>query len=93
MTLEVRNNPERSRYELVVDGDLAGIADYSVRDDRVVMPHTEIEKQRRGQGLGAVLVRHALDDLRSTGRTVVPRCWFVAQFIDEHPEYRDLVAR
>lgn len=93
MAQQVQNNSERSRYELVIDGDLAGIADYSIVGDRVVMPHTEIEQRRRGQGLGAILVKHALDDLRSSGRTVVPRCWYVAQFIDEHPEYRDLVAR
>jgi len=22
----------------------------------------------------------------------VPACWFVAEFVDDHPEYRDLVA-
>jgi predicted GNAT family acetyltransferase len=88
----VRNNSEKSRYELVVDGDLAGIADYSVVGDRVVMPHTEIDRRRRGQGLGAVLVRSALEDVRSSGRTVIPQCWYVAQFIDEHPEFGDLVA-
>jgi hypothetical protein len=93
MTLQVVNNPERSRYELLADGELAGVADYSVRGDRVVMPHTEIDARRRGQGLGAVLVRAALEDLRASGHTVEPSCWYVAQFIDEHPEFRDLVAR
>lgn len=92
MAILVRNNPGRSRYELLIDGDLAGVADYSIVEDRVVMPHTEIQQQLRGQGMGAVLVRNALDDLRSSGRTVVPQCWYVAQFIDENPEYRDLVA-
>jgi predicted GNAT family acetyltransferase len=89
---EVRNNAEASRYELLVDGQLAGIADYQVTGDRVVFPHTEIVGSMRGQGLGAVLVRAALDDVRTTGRTVVPACWYVAQFIDEHPDYRDLLA-
>lgn len=88
----MRNNTERSRYELVVDDELVGIADYSILGDRVVMPHTEIEHRRRGEGLGAVLVRGALEDLRSSGRTVVPRCWYVTQFIQGHPEFRDLVA-
>jgi len=89
---EVRNNEAASRYEILVDGQLAGIADYVVRGDVVVLPHTEIDPSRRGTGLGAVLVRHALDDLRATGRTVVPSCWYVAQFIDENPDYRDLLA-
>jgi predicted GNAT family acetyltransferase len=92
MPTEVLHNPERSRYELMVDGQLAGIADYEVVGDAVVLPHTEIRSSMRNRGLGAQLVRGALDDLRGTGRCVVPRCWYVAQFIDEHPEYSDLVA-
>ena len=35
--------------------------------------------------------RGALDDVRPTGRRVVPSCWYVAQFIDEHPDYADLL--
>ena len=84
---------ENSRYELVVDDELVGIADYSVMGDQVVMPHTEVDGRRRGQGLGATLVRGALEDVRASGRTVVPHCWYVAQFIDEHPEFGDLVTR
>ena len=92
MDTEVRNNSERSRYELIVDGRVIGIADYRVAGDTVVMPHTEIASDRRGQGLGAVLVQAALDDIRGSGRAVVPSCWYVAEFIDGHPEYRDLLA-
>lgn len=92
MTAQVRNNTERSRYELVVDGDVAGIADYSIDSGRVIIAHTEVDPQRRGQGLGAILVRGALDDVRASGRTVVAQCWYVAQFIDENQEFRDLVA-
>jgi predicted GNAT family acetyltransferase len=88
---EVRDNAERSRYELVVDGQLVGIADYQVNGDHVVVPHTEIDADKRGQGLGAVLVKGALDDLRAKGRTVIPQCWYVAEFIDEHPEYQELL--
>lgn len=92
MTAVVRHVPERSRYELLVDGELLGVADYHARGDVLVFPHTEIARARRGEGLGAVLVRGALDDVRAAGRRVVPSCWYVAQFIDEHPEYRDLLA-
>lgn len=76
-----------------MDDELVGIADYSIVGDQVVMPHTEIDGRRRGQGLGAVLVRGALEDVRASGRTVVPHCWYVARFIDGHPEFGGLVAR
>ncbi|HWE58033.1 MAG TPA: GNAT family N-acetyltransferase [Acidimicrobiales bacterium] len=90
--MSVRDNPQSSRYELVVDGEVAGIADYTLEGDRLVIPHTEIDARRRGRGLGAVMVQGVLEDVRASGRTVVPLCWYVAQYIDEHPEFGDLVA-
>ena len=92
MTNEVRHNAEASRYELVADGELVGIADYRISGDRIVFPHTEIASSRRGQGLGAVLVQGALDDVAGKGMTVVPQCWYVAEFIDENPQYKQLLA-
>jgi uncharacterized protein len=93
MTTEVRNAPDRGRYELHVEGELAGVAEYRLEAGGVaVFPHTEIVPHLRGRGLGAVLVRAALDDVRATGRRVVPHCWYVARYIDEHPAYTDLVA-
>jgi predicted GNAT family acetyltransferase len=92
VTCVVTKNEAAARYELHVDGVLAGIADYADRGDDIVLPHTEIDGARRGQGLGAVLVQGVLDDVRPTGRKVVPACWYVAQFIDENPSYKDLLA-
>ena len=91
--MDVRRNEQRSRYELVEGDAVLGVADY--RDQAggvVVMPHTEIHPDRRGEGLGAVLVTGALEDLRARGATIVPACWYVAQFIDEHPDYAEMVA-
>ena len=93
MATEVQFNDERSRYELTIDGQLVGIADTRSHGDAVVFPHTEIQPALRGRGLGDLLVRGALDDVRRRGATlIVPQCWFVADFIDANPEYTDLVA-
>jgi predicted GNAT family acetyltransferase len=91
-SIEVRKNEARSRYELIANGRIAGIADYRAQGDRIVFPHTEISPDLRGRGLGAVLVREALDDLRGSDKTVVPACWFVAEFIEQNPEYQALIA-
>src|SRR3954464_1208401 len=88
----VRRNDERGRYELVEDGSVVGYADFRPSDGAVVMPHTVIDPQRRGGGLGAELVQGALDDLRARGDQVVPACWYVDEFIRSHPDYQDLVA-
>jgi predicted GNAT family acetyltransferase len=91
MANTVRHNQERSRYELVAEGEVVGVADYHLQNGTWIFPHTEIAPERRGGGLGAELVRGALDDVRRAGGTVVPRCWYIADFIDAHPEYRDLL--
>lgn len=91
MATNVVNNRERSRYELHKDGSVIGFADYIVDGGRVIFPHTVIDPSQRGQGFGAVLVRQALDDVRSQGKRAVASCWYVAQFIDEHPDYKDLL--
>jgi len=88
---EVRNNREQSRYELVVDAEVVGVADYRREGDALVFPHTQVKSSVRGRGMGARLVQAALDDVRAEGHRVVPRCWFVAEFIDANPEYQDLL--
>jgi predicted GNAT family acetyltransferase len=92
VSTDVVRNDERSRYELVVDGQIAGFADFRVEGDVVVLPHTVVDPARRGQGLAAVLVASALDDIDRAGRRVVPACWYVADFIDRNPRYAALVS-
>jgi predicted GNAT family acetyltransferase len=88
----INHNGDSKRYELFVGETLASLADYRIESDRVVIFHTETLDEFRGRGLAAELVRWALDDIRSRGMTVEPACWFVADFIEDHPEYQDLVA-
>lgn len=92
MDTQVRKAEDRSRYELLLDGRVVGVADYHDTGDALVFPHTEIDRAHRGKGLGEVLVRAALDDVRSQGRTIVPSCWFVRDFLAAHPDYDDLRA-
>jgi predicted GNAT family acetyltransferase len=94
MIHEVRRNDERSRYELVVDDRVVGIADYELVDGSTMeLPHTETDAHQRGRGLGAILVRGVLDDARERGVTVIPTCWYVREYIEQHPEEADLLAR
>jgi predicted GNAT family acetyltransferase len=93
MALAVTDNPARSRYELR-DGDrLLGFTEYHERDDGVlVFPHTVITEPKRGAGYGSTLVQGALDAVRAQGRTIVAQCPFVQRFVEEHPDYQDLLA-
>jgi predicted GNAT family acetyltransferase len=90
--MSVRDVPERSRYEITVDGRLAGHADYHDKGEVRVFVHTEVDDSFEGQGVGSTLAREALDDVRASGRMLVPRCPFIRAYIERHPEYADLVS-
>jgi uncharacterized protein len=90
----VTDNPEQTRYEARVGDELAGIAEYHLTKASIVFTHTEVFDAFEGHGVGSALARHALDDVRAKGgRDVVPVCPFIHGFIDDHPEYADLVRR
>jgi len=91
MAIEVTDHPEAGRYEVRIDGVLAGFADRDERDGVLVLPHTVVEAKHRGHGLAGQLVRHALDDARARGLAVAPVCSYVATYIAEHPADLDLV--
>ncbi|HLT70053.1 MAG TPA: GNAT family N-acetyltransferase [Acidimicrobiales bacterium] len=90
-TVEVHDDPGRSRYEVTVDGQVAGFVAYEDRGHVRVFTHTEVDDRFEGRGLGSRLARGALDDARGAGRRVVAFCPFVARYIERHPEFADLV--
>ena len=90
-SVTVRHAADQHRYEAVIDDHVVGFAEYQPMPDGVVMHHTHTDPAFRGHGIAAVLVAGTLDDLRDQGLHVVPSCWYVAEYIERHPEYRDLV--
>lgn len=52
--------------------------------------HTGVRPQYRGQGLGAVLVAHAVDAALRAERKIIPTCPYVRVWLRKHPEYQSL---
>jgi uncharacterized protein len=90
---EVVGVPEKSRYELRLDGHLIGLAAYRRRDGRIAFIHTTVDKSCEGRGFGSRLAAAALDDACRQGLEIVPLCPFVAHYVETHPEYQELVRR
>jgi uncharacterized protein len=90
--MEIKNNIEKSRYEIFIDSELAGFADYKIVGDTVKFPHTEVNPAFGGRGVGSSLVEFALDDVKKQHKFVAPICPFVAKAISKKPDqYLELV--
>ena len=89
--LETEHQTEAHRFVLRSGGDEVGWLLYRHLDDGVVdVRSTRVDDAHRGQGLAAVLVRDALDSFTEDGLQVVPSCWYVAEYLDRHPELEHL---
>jgi predicted GNAT family acetyltransferase len=81
----VTRNDEAHRYEVHLDGELGGFLEFRpAGEDRVVLPHTEVDPAFTGKGLGSALASEALSDLARRGDAVIPTCPFVAHYLREH---------
>jgi hypothetical protein len=87
---DVRDNKAQSRFELDAQGEIA-FANYRRNNGRVIITHTETPKALRGRGIASNLVKGALHLIRADGAKVVAGCGFVADYLEAHPEYADLV--
>jgi uncharacterized protein len=93
VTIEVTDAPEARRFEARVDGKLAGFIQYEVRPEAVVLVHTQVLDEFEGKGVGSVLVRRVLDDIRARDGKIIPSCPFVAEYIRRHLDYVNVVAK
>jgi len=85
------DRPDQRRYELTVDGEVAGWVTYRLHEPRVTFIHTEVLPAFAGRGLAQRLAADVLDDARARGLRVRPLCPYIARYIREHPAYQDLL--
>ncbi len=89
--VRVEHDAGARQYEIYVDDRRAGVAGYRDEDGTRILTHTEVDPEFGGRGLAGHLARRALDDAREAGLRVVPRCSYMARYVERHPEYADLV--
>jgi predicted GNAT family acetyltransferase len=93
--LHVLDVLDAERYEAHLGEErvLAGLLDYRLGREFIVLVHTEVLEGFEGQGIGSQLVRAVLEDLREREIAVVPKCPFVVAWLQKHPEQHDVLFR
>ncbi len=90
MAPSVRDNRDRSRFELDVGSEIA-FANYRLTPSAVTITHTETPPALRGRGMASELVKGALELIRRDGNKVIAGCGFVADYLEQHQDYADLI--
>jgi hypothetical protein len=87
----IADNEQAARFEIRVDGELAGFAEYRRRPGLIAFTHTQVEPRFAGKGLGGRLLAAALQAARAADLAVLPFCPFLRDYIAAHPDELDLV--
>ena len=85
--LVVRDNPEESRLETEVSGQIATLR-YERHPHAVVLVETVVPPALRGRGVANALAKWAIETADRDGLRVVAVCPFVQAFIKRHASAR-----
>jgi uncharacterized protein len=85
--LEVRHNPERSRFEVRL-GDKIAVSEYMLAGNNIIFTHTEVPPEFEGQGIAGKLAKFALDYAVQAGHKIQALCPFIRLYVERHPEYQ-----
>lgn len=88
--IEVKHNLAQHRFELHLEKQVA-VLEYQLSEGKITFTHTGVPTELEGRGLGGKLARAGLEYARANNLRVVALCWFVAGYLERHPEYQDLV--
>ena len=87
----VQDRPEKSRFELVLDGHRA-VAVYERTPGVITFTHTLVPEELAGRGIARQLVLAGLASARERGLAVVPKCPVFAAYMRKHADTHDLLA-
>ncbi|MDY4789903.1 MAG: GNAT family N-acetyltransferase [Bacteroidales bacterium] len=89
--IEIINNKEKNRFELFANEKEAGEIDYQIKDSKLIINHTGVNKEYEGKGLAKLLVEYAVNYARENNFKITPICPYVKIVIERNKEYHDLL--
>ena len=86
----VRDNPAKSRFDVLVGDTHAGFSAYQdVGEIQRIFYHTVVFDDFEGQGLAGTLTRTALGTSIQAGHRIVAVCPYVKKWLSTHHDFDD----
>lgn len=81
----------QDQFTISVDDQQAGLAAFVERGNQRIFHHTEVADAYEGRGLATILAGEALAQTRDAGLRIVAVCPLVANFLETHRDFDDVV--
>jgi uncharacterized protein len=90
--IRTEDSPKGGRYTFGEAGQQAIMTFSRASWKLIIIDHTEVPDIYRGQGIGAKLSLHAIEEARKGGWKIIPLCPFFKAQVERHPEWNDVIS-
>lgn len=70
----------------------AQITYFEQKDGEIVIDHTEVAEDLRGQGVGYQLVEHVVEKARAENKKIIPQCPYAEKQLKDNEEFHNVLA-
>ncbi len=92
MNIQHKAGNSKGSFFIEEDGKTKAEITYSkAGSDKIIIDHTEVSDELRGQNIGNKLVEHTVNYARKNELTVIPLCPFAKSVIDRDESLQDVL--
>lgn len=73
------------------DNKEVGELTFMLKEEQMIINHTGVNPELRGQGLAEKLVLEAVEYARKNQLKIIPFCSYVSVYLGKHPEVQDVI--
>lgn len=89
--MRVQHDSEAQEFSIPLESGKAYLR-YDQPDERTFdLLHTIVPPEEQSRGVGSDLIEHVFRHVRDEDKRIVPSCPFVRAWLEDHPEYQDVV--
>ncbi|HZK00113.1 MAG TPA: GNAT family N-acetyltransferase [Tissierellaceae bacterium] len=89
--LEIKKGTDKFYVGDSEDNPLAEMAYVLTGKDIIIIDHTFVTDELRGQSVGRLLLKEVVDWSRSENKKIIPLCPYSKAQMEKNPEYHDMI--
>lgn len=92
MNIQHKDGDSKGSFFIEEGGEVIAEISYSkAGSDKIIIDHTEVTEERRGEDIGKSLVEHTVKYARDNDLKVIPLCSFAKSVIEQDESLQDVL--